>query len=138
LGRKSARKSAFQIVFQIPFYESFNCEEVLKSFFKAPDFSGVSDDDMEYIKKDVHGVFERLFEIDELISAFTVGWDIERISRVDLAIIRLAVYEMRYSDDIPSGVAINEAVELAKEFGDDDSPKFINGILGTMFRMMGQ
>jgi len=136
VGRKSARKSAFQIIFQLPFYENFDFKEVLRTFFESPDFSGFSDEDKDYIQKDVHGVCERLFEIDELISAYTVGWDIKRISKVDLAIIRLAVYEMKYVDDIPSGVAINEAVEIAKEFGDDDSPKFINGILGTMFRMM--
>jgi len=121
----------------MPFYTDFNCEDVLKIFFESPESSEASDDDREYIQKDVHGVCERLFEIDELISAHTVGWDIERINKVDLAIIRLAVYEMKYNEDIPVGVAINEAVELAKEFGDDDSPGFVNGILGRMFRMMG-
>ena len=135
MGRKSARKCAFQIVFQMPFYTDFDCNEVLKVFFESPELSEISDDDKEYIQKDVHGVCERLFEIDELISAYTVGWDIERISRIDLAIIRLAVYEMKYNNDIPTGVAINEAVEIAKEFGDDDSPGFVNGILGTMLRM---
>ena len=137
MGRKSARRCAFQVVFQMPFYTDFNCEDVLKIFFESPESSEASDDDREYIQKDVHGVCERLFEIDELISAHTVGWDIERINKVDLAIIRLAVYEMKYNEDIPVGVAINEAVELAKEFGDDDSPGFVNGILGRMFRMMG-
>jgi N utilization substance protein B len=135
MGRKSARKCAFQIVFQIPFDAEFDYTEAFKSFCESSDLSDITEDDKEYIQRDVQGVYERLFEINELISAHTMGWDIERINRVDLAIIRLAVYEMKYADDIPAGVAINEAVELAKEFGSDDSPAFINGILGTMIRM---
>ena len=71
-------------------------------------------------------------EIDESINRVAKGWKTERMGKTDLTILRLAVYEMKYDDEIPVGVAINEAVELAKKFGSDDSPAFVNGILAKL------
>ena len=73
-------------------------------------------------------------EIDEKIAGAAKGWKLERIGKSDLSILRLGVYEMLYDDDIPVGVAINEAVELAKSFGENESASFINGILGKLAR----
>ncbi|MCR5670618.1 MAG: transcription antitermination factor NusB, partial [Butyrivibrio sp.] len=71
----------------------------------------------------------KLPEIDEAINKETTGWDTDRMAKVDLTIIRLALYEIKYDDSVPTGVAINEAVELAKKFGQDGSPSFVNGVL---------
>ena len=77
---------------------------------------------------------EDIPEIDEMLNRTTEGWKTTRMGKVDLAILRLAVYEMKFDEDVPVGVAINEAVELAKRFGRDQSPSFINGILGKLAR----
>ena len=74
----------------------------------------------------------KLKEIDESINAAARGWKTSRMGKVDLTLIRLAVYEIKYEEDIPVGVAINEAVELAKKYGSDDSPSFINGVLAKI------
>jgi N utilization substance protein B len=85
----------------------------------------------------VAGVDENIASIDELISKHSLKWNKERISRVALSIMRLAVYEMLYVDDIPVSVSINEAVELAKKYGGDEDPAFINGVLGGIARQSG-
>ena len=72
---------------------------------------------------------EKLDDIDQLLNEKAKGWETERMGKVDLTILRLAVYEILYDEDIPTGVAINEAVELAKKFGQDSSPAFVNGVL---------
>ncbi len=82
------------------------------------------------------GVEETLGEVDALIAENTVDWSIDRISRVDLAILRVAVYEMLYREDVPTGASINEAVELAKRFGGERSYSFVNGILGTIAKTL--
>ena len=78
------------------------------------------------------GILEHKTEIDEAINTYAEGWSVERIAKVDIAILRLAVYEILFAEDIPNRVAVNEAVELAKEFSSDKSPSFINGILGKV------
>ena len=88
----------------------------------------------EYIRRLVSGVSEHAAELDADIEKYAKGWRFERISLVASAIMRVAMYEMLYMADIPAGVAINEAVELAKRFGRDQSPSFINGILGQLAR----
>lgn len=82
------------------------------------------------------GVEETLGEVDALIAENTVDWSIDRISRADLAILRVAVYEMLYREDVPTGASINEAVELAKRFGGERSYSFVNGILGTIAKTL--
>ena len=77
-------------------------------------------------------VAEKVREIDDLINGNTTGWKTTRMNKVDLSILRLAVYEMKYDDDVPVKVAINEAVELAKRFSGDEGPAFINGVLGRL------
>ena len=84
------------------------------------------------------GVAERLAEIDERIAVNSVDWSIDRIGRVDLSILRVAVYEMLYREDVPVGAAINEAVELAKRFGGERSYSFVNGILGAVAKQLAE
>lgn len=90
--------------------------------------------DRAYVQDVVGGVQAQAKELDELIASHAVGWKLDRIARVDLSILRVALYEMLHRDDVPTGAAINEAVELAKRYGEEKSFAFINGILGTVSR----
>lgn len=92
------------------------------------------DVDMEYLKATVQGTAAFIDEVDQLIAAAAPEWPLEQISVIDKSILRIAGFELLKSTDIPPKVAINEAVELAKTFGGENSSKFINGVLGTLFR----
>ena len=87
-----------------------------------------------YIEEKYQAVVDKLDKIDELISSNAKGWSIDRMSKVDLTILRLGVYEMIFDDTIPEDVALNEAIELAKEFGQDQSYSFINGVLAKLHK----
>ncbi len=94
----------------------------------------VSEKDKEYIRNKVQGILMRLPEIDNEFKNHSTGWDISRIGRAELAILRLAVYEIKFDEDIPVKVAVNEAVELAKKYCDDNAYVFVNGILSTVMK----
>ena len=87
---------------------------------------------MEYIGTKTRLIIEELPKIDKLINEASKGWKTTRMNKADLTILRLAVYEMRWDDDIPAGVAIDEAVELAKKYSGDDGPSFVNGVLAKL------
>ena len=91
---------------------------------------------MAYIDGVVSGVANRVEELDAHIQKFSIGWDISRISRLTRAIMRLAIYEILNVSDVPTGVAISEAVRLAKKYDGDDTGAFVNGILGAFSRML--
>jgi N utilization substance protein B len=91
-------------------------------------------DDKEFIEQLVHGVDARQTEIDEIVRPVAPEWPIEQIARIDRIILRIGVYELLHEPDVPPKVAINEAVELAKAFGGENSSKFVNGVLGTVLR----
>lgn len=93
-----------------------------------------SEEDEKYIGSVLEGVKAHMADIDELIERFSVDWSIERMAKVDLTILRLAIYEMLYRDDVPTNVAINEAVELANLYSDPNGSRFVNGILGAIDR----
>ena len=128
MSRRSARKNAFFLLFQMDFSEAAEFEQVKEIFFAEKE-EPVEESDKAFILSEVEGTREHLEEIDAIIEQSAKGWDPERMNKVDLAILRLAVYEMKYGET-PVGVAINEAVELAKKFSSDEAPAFINGVLG--------
>jgi len=131
MSRRTARRHAFFLIFQIGFHREF--DPSLQTEIYLEDKEAVPEEDMEFIHSVVNGAYDFLSEIDALIAKNLSGWEIDRIAKIDLALLRLAVYEMLYEDNIPCGVSINEAVELAKTYGDDDAYQFINGILGNIF-----
>ncbi len=92
------------------------------------------DADTDFIDQTIKGVIANITEADELIVKAAPEWPLEQISTVDKTILRIAVYEILHSDEVPPKVAINEAVELGKTFGSENSSKFINGVLGTIYR----
>ena len=126
MNRKNASENAFILIFEKIFRDD-SVEDIIKDAIEARNFE--YDD---YVEKVFVGVFENLEEIDEKISANLKSWKISRISKVSLAILRLAVFEMLYMEDIPQGVSINEAVELAKKYSTQDDASFINGVLGAL------
>jgi len=137
-GRRLARWHAFHIIFQYPFM-NMNAEglaEAKAGYYDGLDCVRPAGVDAYYIDKVTVGVLDKIHDIDGVIEQFLRGWELERLNKVDLALLRLAIYEIINLDDVPTKVAVNEAVEIAKEFGDDDSPKFINGLLGSIAKYL--
>lgn len=129
MRRRDVRRNAFTLLFQLGFTD--NEEEAKNIFFEEAEMD-LSKNEKEFILKTVNGVREHVDEIDEIINSVARKWDTKRMANVDLAILRLAVYEMKFDDETPDGVVINEAVELAKEYSSDGAPSFVNGILGRL------
>lgn len=128
MTRREIREEIFLKLFQIEFHP----EEDLSEQLKYLEGEMEETKDTEYIQKKINDIAEKVTEIDQIINAVAKGWKTTRMAKVDLTLIRLAVYEIRYEDAIPTGVAINEAVELAKKYGTDESPGFINGVLAKI------
>lgn len=133
MSRRSARKNAFFLLFQMDFSEAAEYEQVKELFFAEKE-EPVEEEEKAFILSEVEGVHENMEKIDEMIAASAKGWDPERMNKVDLAILRLAIFEMKFAET-PVGVAINEAVELAKKFSSDEAPAFINGVLGKAAKL---
>ena len=128
MNRSELREQVFKLLFRVEFNTMEEMSEQEELFTQTED-QEFSTRDADYIRDKYEKIAEKLPEIDEAINKVTTGWSTGRIAKVDLAIIRLAVYEIKYDDSVPTGVAINEAVELAKKYGQDGSPSFINGVL---------
>jgi N utilization substance protein B len=128
MKRTELREQIFQLLFRVEFNTMEEMSEQEELFTTTGDIE-FSKSDADQIRDKFEKIAEKLPEIDEAINKETTGWDTSRMAKVDLTIIRLAVYEIRYDESVPTGVAINEAVELAKKFGQDGSPAFVNGVL---------
>lgn len=131
MSRRNARKNAFVLLFQMEFNAAEEQEQMTDLFFAEQD-EVVTEEDKAYTMAAVEGTRANLEAIDAVIDSFAKGWNTQRMNRVDLAILRLAVYELKYGKDAPVGVVINEAVELAKKYSSDEAPAFINGVLGKI------
>ena len=131
MGRSELREHIFKMIFGLGFTENENPDEQLELYLDQL-AEEVSEKDRNYMLGKAKAVAEKVREIDDLINGNTTGWKTTRMNKVDLSILRLAVYEMKYDDDVPVKVAINEAVELAKRFSGDEGPAFINGVLGRL------
>lgn len=129
MSRKRARDHAFKLIFEIPFH-GMNVEERLDLYLSQME-SQPSESDWKYIQTVVTTCFSKLDDIDEKLRGTLTNWSLERLPKVSVSILRLAMCELQYCDDIPYQVTINEAVELAKTYGDDDAPGFINGVLAN-------
>ena len=123
----------FQLLFRVEFNSSEEMDEQVNMYFDGVrEEETLSEKDETYITEKYKKIVEKILEIDEMLNASAKGWKTSRMGRVDLTILRLAVYEMKFDEDIPEKVAINEAVELSKKFGGDESPAFINGVLAKI------
>ena len=139
MNRHEVRKEVFKAVFMNEFHDTDDMESVIETFLQGRNNAETEDlaknnktpEDEEYIKTKSEAIIEKLPEIDELINKSVDGWKTTRMAKVDLTLIRLALYEIKY-ESLPVGVAINEAVSLADEFGTDSSAGFVNGALAKL------
>lgn len=146
MTRRELREHCFKMLFCRDFYPADETGEQFRYYFEAPDEDETAPDgaevllhrikadeeDMRYLIQKAEAVTEKIPELDEKIDGVAEGWKTRRMGKVDLTILRLALYEMLYDDQIPEKVAINEAVELAKKFGQEESPSFVNGVLAKL------
>ena len=132
--RSEARDAAFTQVFQMDLHEG-DMDVIMDELLKArPE----CEDNLGYIKAVIDGVCEHEAEIDELISKnLKKGWTLKRISKTAHTVLKIAIFEMKYLDDVPAKVAANEAVELAKRYGDENDPAFVNGVLASVIKEIG-
>ena len=130
MNRRELRESIFQLLFMTEFNPSEEMGEQKELYLDG--IENLQEKDQAYIQEKFEKIRNKIPEIDELLNKASKGWKTSRMGKVDLTILRLASYEVLSDEDVPGKVAINEAVELAKKFGGDESPAFINGVLGKV------
>ena len=133
MGRREQRESIFHLLFMTEFNPSEEIPEQKQMYLD--NIEELQENDQSYIQNKFENIREKISEIDEILNQCSKGWKTSRMGKVDLSILRLAVYEILFDEEVPDKVAINEAVELAKKFGGDESPSFINGVLGKVAAM---
>ena len=132
MTRSIIREHIFKILFRAEFY---NKEELIQQTdYYVSELSSAKDKEIEYIKDKTLAIIDKLSEIDEIINENSDVWPTNRLGKAELTIMRLAVYEIRFDEEIPDGVAINEAVELSKKYGSDNSSSFVNGVLAKIIK----
>ena len=124
------REHIFKLIFGADFNEEAEQGTQAELYFEQ--IEGATEKDMQYISEKAQKVVEKIDEIDAMINEHTTGWKTGRMNKVDLTILRLAVYEMKWDEDVPTGVAINEAVNLAKKYSSEDGASFVNGVLAKL------
>lgn len=130
MTRRELRDIVFRIIFKLEFNDVVEMDEQMDySLFEIPD---IKPEDEAYITGRVKSIISALSDIDKVISEVSDGWKFERLGKAELAILRLAVYEIKYDEDIPYKVAVNEAVELAKKYCNSDAGGFVNGLLAKV------
>ena len=151
MTRRELREHCFKMLFCTDFYPAGEKDEQIEYYFEAPDevvtekdgtdkilhHVAIEEEDKKYLEDKVEKIIARIPELDEQINGVAEGWKTRRMGKVELTILRLALFEMRDDDTVPDKVAINEAVELSKKFGGDDSSAFVNGILAKLVEKAG-
>lgn len=132
MSRRELREHIFKLLFLLEFHRTDELNEQAELYMDEVEEAAPTEKETQYILDKFHKIDDQLEEIDKLLAEVATGWKLSRMGKVELAILRLAAYEIKMDEDIPGGVAINEAVELAKKFGGDDSPAFINGVLAKL------
>ena len=127
MTRRNLRIQIFKLLFRVEFNQPEEMSEQMALFFNTEET--IDEEAQAEIQEKYEAIEGKLSELDRMLNEKATGWTTTRMGKVDLAIVRLALYEILYDDKVPSSVAINEAVEIAKKFGQDESPSFINGIL---------
>ena len=128
MSRRELREQIFKLIFRAEFYDKEELPEQEKLFFEDYELN-MKPEDETYITEKSNKILEKLDEIDGMINQEAKGWTTERMGKIELTILRLAIYEIKFDEDVPAGVAINEAVEIAKKFGQEESAGFVNGVL---------
>ncbi|WP_069998195.1 transcription antitermination factor NusB [Cellulosilyticum sp. I15G10I2] len=138
MTRRNARELIMQMLYEYTFHNEEDADRLIGeklSEIRANE-DGSNKAVIKFIEEEYYGVLEHLDEIDELINKSTQHWTVSRIAKVDLGILRLATYELKWRSDVPHKVVVNEALEIAKAYSTDKSPQFINGILGNVIKLI--
>lgn len=133
MGRHEQREQVFLLLFREEFHAREEMPEQVKLFLEDNE-AIVFDKDASYVTEKYERIQEKLPELDRIIGEKTEGWDTKRIGKVELTVLRIAAYEILFDEDIPNGVAINEAVEIAKKYGQETSGRFVNAILAKLVK----
>lgn len=134
MTKKRTRENLYLMLFQAEFHQEQDLMEQADLFLESLEGKDVTQEAKEALKERYQSVLGHLAEIDEKIGQKAEGWSFSRLPKADLSVMRLAVYEILYDEDVPDGVAINEAVELAKRYGGDKSYRFVNGVLASVVK----
>lgn len=132
MGRREQRESIFQLLFMTEFNDGEAMNEQQTLYLEG--IEDLKERDRQYIQEKFQKINENLSLLDKRLNETSKGWKTTRMNKVDLTILRLAFYEVLFDEDVPQGVAINEAVELAKKFGGNDSSSFVNGVLARLVK----
>ncbi len=132
MTRSTIREHIFKLLFRVEFHDTNELDSQIRLYMET--LPSIDDADREYISDKTSTIAALIPELDEKIDSVSEGWPVSRLGKAELAIMRLAIYEICYDDDIPVNVAINEAVELAKKYGADNAPSFINGVLAKVVK----
>lgn len=133
--RSQIREEIFKIMFRFPF---INAEEMGEQIaFSMEELEGKSEENLNYIRNKVNDIIKQIKVIDEKIETCCEGWNLNRIGKAELAIMRIAIYEILFEEDVPQSVAVNEAVELSKIYCDEDAKGFVNAVLGKVVKSIG-
>lgn len=147
MSRRLARKSAFKVLYSLDYSGEKDIDRLINEMFQednifwvdenginSTSLNTINENDKTFFTELIIGTITNINNIDEVIELNLKSWKINRIAKIDLAILRLAIFEILYRNDVPDSVAINEAVELGKEYGTNDSGSFINGLLGKIVK----
>ena len=134
MGRHEQREQVFRLLFRESFHPSEDMDQQVKLFFEDEEMADISEKDMDYIAKKHSAIRSRLAELDTLLDEKVEGWNVARMGKVELAVLRLTLYEMLYDEEVPEGVAIDEAVELAKTYGQGGAGSFVNAVLAKFVK----
>jgi N utilization substance protein B len=132
MNRRKSRETAMKLLFEMSINKE-DYSEILEGFKEHTDIE-LADLDMDYIERVLKGVQDNTKEIDNKIEKYLVNWKLNRLSKIDLAILRISTYEILFETDIPDKVSLNEGIELAKKYSEDKSFQFINGVLDRMIK----
>jgi len=128
MGRRASREAAMKLLYQLEIQKGDRSEQVET----ALEDCSLTDNDKKYIRGIVDGVEEKTALLDSIIEKYAMGWKISRLSKIDLSVLRIGIYEILYREDIPFSVSVNEAVELAKKYSNEDAGAFVNGLLAKV------
>lgn len=136
MNRSAIRELTFKLIYSLEIQKQVNLQEQIDLYIEANDIN--DEKAITYINETTKGINEHIEKITSLIEKnLKAGWELQRVSKIDLSLLKLAIYEIKYSD-IPYKVAINEVVELAKKYGEETSKNFINGILAVVVKEIGE
>ena len=132
MSRRNARKHIFNLVFQTEFNVETYIKETIETY--TEEYEDFQKGESDFVSREYRGILANIESIDSYIDKYAIGWSVQRLAKTDLAILRMGVYEIIFDDEIPDAVAVNEAVELAKEFSGDKAPAFINAVLSKIVK----